>query len=111
MALSYIVVPDDSIGNIEFIGHQETLYSGRGNSRKAVSEVYLLSSDKLGSFTATVPSKNGITGSFFRKKVSLKGLKVISEPYQRTNSNTGSLDTRVREILHAEEIMVEGARR
>lgn len=111
MALSYVIVPDGSVGNLLFIGHEETLFEGRGNNRKAVSEVYLLASDKLGTITVTVPTENGVTGSFFRKKVELSNLKVISSPYQRVNQSTGSMDVRVRDILHAEKISVEGARK
>lgn len=109
MALGFVKVPDDTLGNLTFIGHEETIKRGSGRDRVAVSEVYLLSSDKLGTFTVTVPTEHAVKGSFFRKKVSLKGLTVVSEPYSSVQQSTGSVTVRVRDILHAENMSVEGA--
>ena len=109
MALEYIVLPENSLGNLVFIGHEETITRREDNKRIPVSDVYLLSSDTLDTITVTVPTQSAIKGSFFRKEVTLEGLKVVSEPYTRVNSVTGSVDVRVKEILHAEKIHVKGA--
>lgn len=113
MSLKYVVVPSEALGNLMFVGHAETITKqvrkGNRNERVPEFEVYTLNSSKFGTITVTVPSNNGVKGSFFRKEVTLEGTRVMVALVSGVNQNTGAVTVRTREILHAEKINVKGA--
>ena len=107
-------VSEKYLGKLVFVGLQETLYKrvqkGRRTENIPESEVFLLSSDRLGTITVTVPAGKGLKGNFYGKEVCLETVSVEIRPTVRQNEALGSVEGRTREYLMAEKLMLKGAK-